>query len=185
MYGIVTKAIGDLIVTNHGVAQWEAVQQKAGVEADFLVSNEAYPDSLVYRLVAAAAEVLACPQEEFLTRFGEHWVLKTGMESYGALMKSGGATLKDFLLKLPNFHTRVAMIYPDLQPPEFACAEAGENVLLLHYYSERPGLTSFMVGLLQGLSKLYETPVSIALVASREKGADHDIFEVTWAPPGE
>ncbi|MGJ0505855.1 MAG: heme NO-binding domain-containing protein [Methylocystis sp.] len=183
MYGIVTKAIGDLIVSQHGGAQWEAVQEKAGVEVDFLVGNEPYPDELAYRLVGAAAETLGCSADEFLVRFGEFWVLKTGAESYGALLKSGGASLKDFLIKLPNFHTRVALIYPQLRPPEFACTDIGETSLRLHYFTERPGLTSFMVGLLQGLSKLYETPLEIALVASKDAGASHDIFEVAWGAP--
>lgn len=184
MYGIVTKAIGDLIVSHHGAAQWEAVQERAGVEADFLIGNEPYPDEFAYRLVGAAAETLGCPVDEFLVRFGEFWVLKTGMESYGALLKSGGASLQDFLIKLPNFHTRVALLYPHLRPPEFSCTDVSDHSLRLHYFTERPGLTSFMVGLLQGLSKLYETPVMITLLASRAAGDSHDVFEVSWSVPG-
>jgi hypothetical protein len=185
MYGIVTKAIGDLVVTSHGLAQWEAIQEKAGVEADFLVGNEPYPDELAYRLVGAAAEVLGCEVDAFLIRFGEHWVLKTGMESYGALMKSGGVSLADFLVKLPNFHTRVALLYPQLTPPEFSCTDITAHSMRLHYFTERPGLTSFMIGLLRGLSTLYETPARITLVAQKAKGDDHDIFEIDWGAPGE
>ena len=183
MYGIVTKAIGELIVSSHGPAKWEEVQEKAGVEVDFLVSNEPYPDELAYRLVGAASEVLGCSTEEFLVRFGEHWILKTGLETYGALLKSGGSSLKDFLVKLPNFHTRIVLFYPDLKPPEFTCSDVSDHSLRLHYFSERQGLTGFMVGLLRGLSVLYETPIETTLVASKGKGDDHDIFELSWGDP--
>ena len=100
-----------------------------------------------------------------------------------SLLKSGGASLREFLLNLPDFHARVALLYPQLQPPEFTCTDVTETSLRLHYFTARPGLTDFVDGLLQGLSKLYETPISIRLTASRADGADHDIFDVSWGAP--
>ncbi len=180
MYGIVTNAIGDLIVSSFGTEKWEAVQEKAGIAADFLVSTEPYPDELSYRLIHAACDVLDCPVEDFLIRFGEHWVLKTGVQCYGSLLMSGHSNFKDFILNLPHFHTRVLLLFPELKPPEFACTDVTENSLRLHYFTTRPGLTNFMVGLLQGLGKLYQIPITIALVAAKDEGADHDIFEIGW-----
>ena len=49
--------------------------------------------------------------------------------------------------------------------------------------THRPGLTSFVTGLLRGLSALYETPVSIRLSQSRAEGAEHDIFDIRWDAP--
>lgn len=183
MYGIVNKAIRDLIVSDFGTEAWDAVKDRAGVDLEFFVSNEPYPDDISYRLVGAASEVLSMPAHDILVRFGEHWVLKTGAESYGALLKSGGASLREFLLNLPDFHARVALLYPQLQPPEFTCTDVTETSLRLHYFTQRPGLTDFVDGLLQGLGKLYDTPVSIELTASRADGADHDIFDVSWGAP--
>jgi hypothetical protein len=34
-------------------------------------------------------------------------------------MEAGGKTLKEFLLRLPAFHTNVALIFPNLNPPWF------------------------------------------------------------------
>ncbi len=183
MYGIVTNAIGDLIVANFGPDKWEAVQEKAGIEADFLVSTESYPDELSYRLIHAACEVLDCRAEDFLIQFGEHWVLETGARYYGPLLMSGGTTFKDFLLNLPHFHTRVLLLYPRLKPPEFACTDVTGNSLRLHYFTTRPGLTNFMVGLLRGLGKLHKIPVTIVVAAAKDRGADHDIFEIRWEEP--
>ncbi len=183
MYGLVNKAVEDLVASNFGEDQWELVKSKAGVDVDVFISNEAYPDELTYRLVGAASEVLGLPAEEILVAFGEHWVLETASKSYGPMMKSGGSSLKEFLVNLPNFHTRVAMIYPNLAPPRFQCTDVTEDGLLLHYHSHRSGLTAFVTGLLQGLGKLYQTPCSSTLLARKDQGADHDIFAVTWESP--
>ncbi len=180
MYGLVNKAIEELVVTNFGEDKWEQIKQKAGVEVDVFVSNEAYPDSVTYDLVGAASEVLGAPARDILIAFGEHWVLKTAATSYGAMMRAGGASLKEFLVNLPNFHTRVQMIYPKLQPPRFECSDIGENSLHLHYFTHRPGLTDFVIGLVQGLGKLYSTPTTAKVLSTKAGGADHDVFEVSW-----
>lgn len=183
MYGLVNKAVEELVVGNFGAAKWEAIKAKAGVDEDVFISNQGYPDELTYRLVGAAAEVLELPAEQVLIAFGEHWVLDTSMRNYGPMMKSGGRTLREFLLNLPNFHTRVAMIYPKLEPPRFDCSEVTDTSLHLHYMTHRPGLTDFVTGLLQGLGKLYDTPCSATVIARKDQGADHDVFLAQWALP--
>lgn len=183
MYGLVNKAVEDLVVTNFGEDKWEAIKLKAGVDVDAFISNEGYPDEMTYTLVGAASEVLGLPAEQILIAFGEHWVLKTAAHSYGPMMKSGGKSLKEFLVNLPNFHTRVAMIFPNLQPPRFECTDITETSLNLHYFTHRPGLTTFVIGLVQGLGKLYNTPATATATKTREAGADHDVFEVKWEIP--
>jgi hypothetical protein len=72
-------------------------------------------------------------------------------------MATGGRTLREFLLNLPDLHTRVALIFPELRPPEFACSEVTANSLRLHYRSTREGLTPFVVGLVEGLGGMFQT----------------------------
>jgi hypothetical protein len=180
MYGLVNKAIEELVVTHFGEDKWELIKKKAGVEVDVFVSNEAYPDDMTYDLVSAASAVLGASASDILVAFGEHWVLKTASDSYGSMMRAGGASLKEFLINLPNFHTRVQMIYPKLQPPRFECSDIGESSMHLHYFTHRSGLTDFVVGLVQGLGKLYSTPATAKVIATKAEGADHDVFEVSW-----
>lgn len=181
MYGLVNKAIMDLVVTNFGDDQWETIKTKAGVEIDAFISNESYPDEMTYSLVGAASEVLGLTPDQVLVAFGEHWVLKTASESYGPMMKAGGKTLREFLVNLPNFHTRVEMIYPNLKPPRFSCSEITDDGLQLHYFTHRPGLTSFVIGLVQGLGTLYGTPAGCTLLESKSANGECDIFQVTWS----
>jgi len=180
MYGLINKAVEDLVVTSFGEDKWEAIKAKAGIDIDVFISNESYPDDITYRLVDAAVEILNIPADTVLAAFGEHWVLRIAVPSYGALMKSGGRTFREFLVNLPNFHTRIAMIYPRLEPPRFACSNITDDSLHLHYMTHRPGLTSFVSGILQGLAKLYETSCSATIIARKDAGADNDVFEVRW-----
>lgn len=183
MYGLVNKSIEELVVRNFGEERWETVKARAGLDVDVFITNESYPDEMTYQLVDAASEVLDLTNDQILIAFGEHWVLNTATNSYGPMMKAGGKTLKEFLVNLPNFHTRVSVIFPELHPPRFECTDVTDRSLKLHYYSLCPNLTAFVVGLVQGLGKMFETPATTRLIESAAHGAHHDIFEVQWLDP--
>lgn len=180
MYGMVNKAIEEMVVSAHGEAAWLEIKRRAGVTEEIFIRNEGYSDDITYRLVGAASELLGAPPEKILHAFGEHWVLETAKKSYGPMMVAGGRTLRDFLVNLPHFHDRVALIYPKLAPPRFEITDPEERSLRLHYLSHRPGLAAFMEGLLSGLGKMFDTPVRVTLESAKAAGADHDIFFVQW-----
>ena len=180
MYGIVNRAIEDLIIHHHGQEKWEAIKKRSGVNVEFFLSNEPYDDAVTFQLATAASEELHQPLSDILVAFGEWWVLKTGMEKYGGLMHAGGENLKEFLLNLPMFHNRIMLIYPKLTPPEFKVEVVEERVLDVHYFSQREGLQDFVYGLLQGLGKMYQVNPTIALLQTRNDGATHEIFRVSW-----
>ncbi len=181
MYGLVNKAIEQMVRSNHGPAMWNRIKAAAEIDVEGFISNRPYPDELTYRLVAAASEALDTPAEEILKAFGEHWVLHTALESYGPMMRATGKTLREFLLALPHLHTRVQLIYPDLQPPEFSCHKVSDSGLDLHYWTTRPpGLEPFVEGLVLGLGKMFSTPVRVELIQHRESGKDHSVFRVSW-----
>ena len=182
MYGMVNKAVEDMILRGHGEETWQRIREAAGLDVEVFVSNESYSDDVTYRLVDAASRVLDAPAEQILQAFGEHWVLHTAQEGYGSLMQAGGQNLAEFLKNLPNFHTRVTMIFPRLQPPSFECSEVTDDSLLLHYRTHRPGLAPFVVGLLRGLGTRFGTPVTVTRADRREDGAGHDTFRVRWTP---
>jgi hypothetical protein len=176
MYGIVNQAIQGLVVENFGQSKWEMIKRRSGVDNDYFISNEPYDDDITYELVAAASEILEITAEEVLRAFGEYWVLKTGYEKYGDLMKAGGENFFEFMCNLPNFHGRIMLIYPNLNPPEFMVEQKGENELILHYYSTRQGLTEFVAGLINGLAKMFSESIEIKLLKSEQTEVWHDTF---------
>lgn len=180
MYGIVNKAIEELIVENFGQKKWELIKDRSGVDIDFFISNEGYDDAITFKLAHAVSEEMKMNLDEVFIAFGEWWVLKTTKERYEGLIKSGGTNLKDFLINLPLFHNRVAFIYPNLTPPEFSVSNIFDYSLELHYISKREGLQEFVRGLIQGLGKLFDTFVEIELLESRANGNNHEIFLIKW-----
>lgn len=180
MYGIVNKAIEELVVANFGEDKWEAIKLRSGVDVDYFISSEPYDDDLTFKLAQAVSDEMGMTLSAVLIAFGEWWVMKTTKEKYGGLMEAGGNDLKEFLINLPLFHNRVMLIYPKLTPPEFKVTDVTENSLNIHYFSKREGLQDFVRGLLQGLGKMYNTPVTINLVQTRDEGCSHEIFNVIW-----
>jgi hypothetical protein len=181
MYGMVNQAIEQMVCANHGEATWEAIKTKAEVEEEMFIGNESYDDEVTYRLVAAASSVLGLPAEEVLKAFGRHWVLETAQKSYGALMRSSGRNLAEFLVNLDHMHTRVKLIFPKLIPPRIECHEITPSSLRLHYFSHRPGLAPFVVGLVEGLGVMFATPAQVEQVGWRGGGVAHDTFLVRWS----
>lgn len=180
MYGIVNKAIEDLVTTNYGEEQWKLVLKKSGIEESFFISNESYDDAITFTLAKTIAEEMHIPLEDVLISFGKWWVLKTTKDKYSGLIEAGGNNLREFLINLPVFHNRVILMYPKLTPPEFKISELKENSLHLHYISKREGLQEFVRGLIMGLGELFKTETQIELIASRNEGSSHEVFKIEW-----
>jgi hypothetical protein len=181
MYGMVNKAVEDMVCAMHGEAMWEQVKNLAGVDEDVFISNEAYPDQMTYQLVGAASKLSGTPPAEILEAFGEHWVLKTAPDGYGDLLDAGGKSLAEFLINLPDFHARVSMIFPRLQPPRFQVSHVTGQSLHLHYHTHRTGLQPFVIGLVKGLGQRFRTPVkNVRLIQAVGPEADHDTFLIEW-----
>jgi hypothetical protein len=178
---MVNGAIEDMVRRGFGDDAWDRIRAEAGVDEEVFLSNAAYPDESTYALVGAAHKVLDLPVDEILKAFGRHWVLETARRGYGSLLRASGRNLSEFLQNLPDFHARVLLLMPRLQPPTFHCTEITDSSLQLHYITHRAGLSQFVVGLLDGLGTLYDTPVAVEQVAAKGVEADHDIFQVSWA----
>ena len=179
MYGLVNKAVVDLVVSKFGQDTWNAIKKKAEVDVDVFVSMDGYPDDLTYRLVGAASEVLKIPPEAVLEAFGEHWVLYTAAEGYGPMLDASGNTLREFLENLDALHARVALTMPALKPPRFRLVPVDNTTMLLEYHSTRQGLAPMVVGLLKGLSIRFNTPIDVSHVR-REA---HDEFTIRTTQP--
>ncbi|MEH2064181.1 MAG: heme NO-binding domain-containing protein [Nostoc sp.] len=182
MYGLVNKAIQDMVCSRFGEDTWKEIKHKAEVDVDVFLSMEGYPDDITHRLVKAASVILGLSSKDIMQAFGEFWVQYTAQEGYGEMMDMSGDTLPEFLENLDNLHARVGVSFPQLQPPSFECTEMEENSLSLHYRSDREGLTPMILGLVKGLGSRFDTEVHITQTQSRDDGAEHDEFLVIYKP---
>jgi Haem-NO-binding len=182
MFGLVNKGLEDMVCGQYGEEIWEEIKSKAEVEIEAFISMDAYPDDITYRLIDAASVVMKIPATDILEAFGRYWILFTATEGYGSLMEMAGDNLPEFLQNLDNLHARVGLSFPNLQPPSFLCSDLEAESLKLHYYSERPGLTPMVVGMLKGLGEKFNTDVDIQLTHSKAQGNDHEEVSIAHKP---
>lgn len=180
MYGIVNKAIEDLVIADYGAEKWALILKKSGIEESFFISNEPYDDEITFKLAQTIATEMNISLESVLISFGKWWVLKTTKDKYSGLIEAGGNNLREFLINLPILHNRVMLLYPKLTPPEFKISHLEENSLHLHYISKLEGLQEFVRGLIMGLGEMFETETTIELIASRNQGDKNEIFKIQW-----
>ncbi len=152
MYGIINKALQSMVCEHYGENKWYELVRAAGIDTDVFVSMQEYPDETTYKLVAAADEVLKLSSKEFLEELGVYWVNFSSQGDYKDIFEVTGDNLVEFLQQLDVMHTRVGSIIPNLKPPQFYCSDITKNTLILHYVSKRSGLSSFVIGLVKGLS---------------------------------
>ena len=184
MYGLVNRAIEDLIVGRHGQETWTRIAAAAQFEHPTFLSMEQYPDELTYRLVQAASTELGAASEDLLEAFGEFWIRYTADEGYGDLLEISGSTLEEFLGNLDAMHVRVGFSLPDLRPPSFTFEQDpdGSGRDILHYRSHRAGLAPMVRGLLRGLGRRFGVELEVEHVPPDQQTA-HDRFLIRRSPP--
>ncbi len=180
MHGAVNQAVEDLIIANFDERTWLKIKKESGFTDEMFLSNEPYPDQLTFDLVVATHNVTGMAVDDILKALGEHWVLETGVNKYGDLLKSGGDGFEQFISYLPKFHGRVMLLYPNIVPPEFEIEKIKEGKILLQYHSKRDGLTMFVYGLMTGIGKLFDHSVEVEIVNEKLKGSPNDSFLLTF-----
>lgn len=181
MYGLINNSLKSMIIKQFGEEKWEEVLAASGVPEDSFLSMRQYEDDITYQLAGAASQVLGAPVPACLEMFGEHWVLETASKSYGMLLDAAGQDMIAFLGNMNALHDRITSTFLDYIPPEFHVEKEG-NRHLIHYRSQRQGLTPFVVGLLKGLAIRFDADMIIHSQTEMEvTHGSHTIFEVEIA----
>ncbi|KAF2899020.1 hypothetical protein ILUMI_07156 [Ignelater luminosus] len=181
MYGFVNYALELLVVKTFGEETWETIKKHAELQMDgqFLV-RQIYEDELTYNLIAAAVEVLQIPADAILELFGKTFFEFCQDSGYDKILQVLGATPRDFLQNLDALHDHLGTLYPGMKAPSFRCTERPEDgALILHYYSDRPGLEHIVIGIVKTVaSKLHETEVEVEILKTKDD-CDHVQFLIT------
>lgn len=174
MYGMVNRAIEDLVVATAGEDAWGEILSAVELEPGGFNDSESYDDALTYQLVAAASEVTGQSPESILHAFGRHWILYTGREGWGAIFDAAGDNFIDFIRQLDSMHSRVQLAMPDLRMPSFTVLGTDtDGQYIVEYRSEREGLSPMVTGLLTGLAEKFNESWAIEQTGYRsESGYD-------------
>lgn len=167
MYGLVNKAIEDLVVSSAGEETWAQIKEHAGCQDLLILDSSTYDDEVTYKLVESASEILGQPAEDILHLFGKHWVMFTGKQGWATLFAASGDDFLSFLENLDDMHARVNSAMPEGRMPEFTLVEK-DGSYQLEYRSVREGFAPMVSGILEGLAEQYEESWDIVHVAKRE-----------------
>ncbi|XP_025208464.1 guanylate cyclase soluble subunit beta-1 [Melanaphis sacchari] len=181
MYGFVNYALELLVLKTFGEETWEKIKKDAEVTMDgqFLV-RQIYDDEITYNLVSSAAQILELPASSILELFGKMFFEFCQDSGYDKILQVLGATPRDFLQNLDALHDHLGTLYPGMRAPSFRCTERTEDgALVLHYYSDRPGLEYIVIGIVKTVaSKLHNTEVEVEILQTKEE-CDHVQFLIT------
>ena len=180
MYGLVNKAIKDLVINNHGEEKWKEICQLSDFHDEEFIGMNPYPDKLTYDLVKNASRVLQADAGAILEAFGEYWILYTADEGYGDLMDLTGSNFVEFLSNLDMLHYRINNIMPELAAPQFSTRNESENSVELEYRSHRAGLVPMLYGLIKGLGKRFDLLVSVEHIQEKNDENDCHVFLIKW-----
>ncbi len=181
MYGLVNKAIQDLVCEKFGEDKWLQIKKMSNFEDDFFIGLQSYPDALTYELVKNASKVLGADGSVIMETFGEYWILYTAKEGYGEMLDLAGDTLSEFLNNLDMLHNRVNNIMPDLVAPQFSTRNETSNSIELEYRSKREGMTPMVVGLLRGLGVRFKKEnMKIEHIQQKNEVSDCHVFKIEW-----
>ncbi len=169
MYGLVNKAIEDLICEKFGEEKWEEILEDADIDIEGFVSMQSYEDDVSFKLVGSISKILDIPANDVLKTFGSFWVTYTALKGYESLLKLTGESLEEFIFNIDVLHTRVAKSYPNLVPPKFTTHKISDNHYEITYESEREGLSPMVIGLLEGLGERFKKNIQVEQISFKDK----------------
>ena len=118
------------------------------------------------------------PASFVLEAFGKMFFKFCQDAGYDKILKVLGGTPRDFLQNLDGLHDHLATIYPGMQAPSFRCSYDENNQLILHYYSERPGLEHIVIGIVKEVvNKLHNSSVEVKVIKTKAE-CDHVQFAI-------
>ena len=183
MYGLIHKAMEQMILQNYGDETWVKVVAQAQVPEDSFMTMQSYDDSITISLAGAISEVLETPIEACLELFGEYWLTEFAPDGYEMLLRASGNNLFDFLENLNNLHDRITTTFMGYVPPSFKLTRKSSSSATLVYMSSRQGFTPFVLGLLKGMQTRFNVDISFdSIEVILVDGGDQATIELTVEP---
>jgi len=178
MHGTVNKAIERLITKRHSVDKWKEIKKDAKVFINVFQSNEPYDDNITFNLINSSSRILKISSDSMLFESGKCWVLDIGLTNYGSMITAAGNNFEEFMLNIPNFQTRLQLLYPNMEPPEFII-HADHGKIYCEYHSQRDGLTPFIIGAIHAIGDLYDTKINLEQLNHKSEN-EFNLFKISW-----
>ncbi len=171
MYGLVNRAIRELVTARYGVERWRASAARAGVPGEFRLT-QICPDEWTLSLVDAVAVETAQSPQDVWNVLGRYWLEHAARSGFGGLVDAAGSTFGAVLANLDQLHSRIGVSMPEVRPPSFRVEQVEDSVFRVRYRSHRDGLQPMAIGLLRGLAARFGMQAEVTVDVSARVGRD-------------
>lgn len=175
MYGMIHRAMRQMVFEQLGEEAWLALEQKLAIGPTELLTGMVYEDALTFDIVAESAARFNLTVDECLTEFGRYWIRYAEQGSLSSIMKFTGQDLASFVANLDRLHLAVGAAMPGAKLPSFTTLQRAEGHLLVEYRSDRAGMEKFVHGLFLGLMERFGTRGDVTIARRDEKSIVFDI----------
>ncbi|MCI5132970.1 MAG: hypothetical protein D3904_16005 [Candidatus Electrothrix sp. EH2] len=161
MKGVIITCLESLVKEQFGPDSWEDILEEAGLERHALFNiTSNVEDEAVMEIVNATCKVLNLTLPQAADTFGDYWVNVYAPKVYSMYFRKAHSA-KEMLLNMDKLHETVTASIPDARPPRFGYEWQDENILIMHYKSDRD-LLDFFIGLIKGAGKYYNEELRVA-----------------------
>lgn len=165
MYGMIHRALRQMVLDERGEEVWSSIQRTANVELSDFISSATYPDEVTQRLLSTASEVLGQDSDKMLKQFGQFWIRYAEASSFGSILAFTGQDIVSFISNLDRMHRTIQDVMIKAQMPSFSILEHDVGQITVEYRSTRTGLAPFVSGLLLGLLERFNLKGSVSLIS--------------------
>jgi len=182
MYGMIHRALREMVIAQRGASAWEMIVLDAAVEPVHMLSAVVHDDAVTMRIMDAAARSLDLDMAECLETFGESWISFAARGSYGSFLDFLGSDLAAFIGNLDRMHLTIVNAMPSARMPSFTVLEAKPGFISLVYRSERDGLEPFVCGLFKGLLARFGLTGTVTCMGKCDGGIQFDLAFIAGRP---
>ena len=90
MYGIIHKALKDMVIRDFGEQKGTDIVSHSGIEHDVYISMQTYDDDTTYTLIGSSSEILGAPVDDCLRLFGKYWITEAAPKAYSDVLRATG-----------------------------------------------------------------------------------------------
>lgn len=181
MKGVVFNLLEEVVTSHHSADTWDDLLDAAGLNGVY-TSLGSYPDADMFKLVKAAAEVLAISPNEVLRWFGRA-AMPVLARRYPVFF-SVHTTTRPFLQSLNSIiHPEVRKIYPGADVPVFDFQDGEDGSLLMGYHSARR-LCALAQGFAEGAACHFHETLDFQHLACMHHGDVKCLFQIKFSANG-
>lgn len=180
MNGFYFQNIEELLISEYGENDYRKIVAHAGIEEEYFISNNTYPDDYCLKLASSTANIAKKDIHQIQFSFGYYWYKATNNILRNSLMM-GANRLKPLLHQLPEIFSRFNIQFPFMNQMKLEISElSAKSIIISYHFPGKVAQESYFQGFLNALGDLYKEKISIDLIQPQNHTEEKATFRVQW-----